>query len=299
MRKKTKEEFIKEAKEIHNNKYDYSQTEYINATTKVKIICPKHGVFEMTPHNHLNGQGCKKCGHLRADKKNSSTTEQFIKKANLIHSNKYNYSKVEYINNETKVKIFCPKHGLFEQTPQRHLKGSGCPECAKIRIGDRQRKTTEQFINEANKIHGNKYNYSQTEYFGCFANIKIICPKHGVFEQKPNNHLRGGGCPKCNSSHGEEKIRNYLLENNIIFEEQKRFKELIKAPFDFYLPEKNLLIEYNGIQHYKSVEYFGGKERLIKQQKTDKLKRQFAKENNIKLLTIKFDEDISKKLKLI
>lgn len=127
----TTETFIEEARKIHRDKYDYSQVKYVNSRTKVKIICPKHGIFEQTPHGHLTGRGCYKCGNKKQQQSRCLTTEQFIEKARKIHGNKYDYSLVEYKKNSIKVKIICPKHGVFEQTPVTHLRGSGCRRCTK------------------------------------------------------------------------------------------------------------------------------------------------------------------------
>jgi len=116
MKRLTTEEFIKKAKEIHGDRYDYSKVNYITAKTKVCIICPKHGEFWMEPVNHLSGQNCPKCvGGVRL------TKEEFITKANEVHNNKYDYSKVDYVNSQTKVCIICPEHGEFWQTPEKHI----------------------------------------------------------------------------------------------------------------------------------------------------------------------------------
>lgn len=123
MIRKTTEQFVSEAKLIHNNKYDYSLVEYKNNSTKVKIICPIHGVFEQRPSDHLNNHGCKKCGIEKVALSNTKTTEQFISEAKLVHKNKYDYSLVKYINDSTNVKIICSVHGVFEQTPNNHLVG--------------------------------------------------------------------------------------------------------------------------------------------------------------------------------
>lgn len=129
--KLTTEEFIIKAKKRHGDKYDYSKTIYINACTKVCIICPEHGEFWQTPHNHLSGQGCPKCSiELNKEYKRRSV-KSFIEEAKAVHGDKYDYSKVKYVNNYTKVCIICPEHGEFWQTPNSHLSGgSGCPMCA-------------------------------------------------------------------------------------------------------------------------------------------------------------------------
>ncbi len=291
MKRLTTEEFIEKAKNVHDNKYNYSLVEYKNNHEKIKIICPKHGIFEQEAGSHLSGCGCPKCyEESRHFQTKTKTTEQFIKEARKIHGDKYDYSLVEYYNALTKIKIICPTHGVFEQTPSKHINTKqGCPYCA-------GKKTTELFIEKAKKIHGDKYNYSLVDYKKDDTSVKIICPIHGVFEQTPSNHLhktKPQGCPKCSVSKGEMKIRNFLKEKNIVFEEQKKFsdcKNKRELPFDFYLPENNLLIEYQGEQHYKAVDYFGGEKKLHLQRHRDWLKREFARSNGMTLLTISYKD---------
>jgi len=185
----TTEEFIKKAREVHGDKYDYSKVEYINNHTKVCIICPEHGEFWQTPINHLNQkQNCPKCSH----RSYCYTTEEFVLKAREVHGDKYDYSKVEYINNRTKVCIICPEHGEFWQTPFKHLYGQGCPCCCKTK-----KMTTEEFIKKAREIHSDKYDYSKVEYKNTDTKVCIICPEHGEFWQTPHSHLCGQGCPCC------------------------------------------------------------------------------------------------------
>lgn len=208
-KRKTLDQFIKQAKEIHGIEYDYSLVEYKNARTKVKIVCPKHGIFEQTPDNHINKeQKCPYCfGNML------SNSEEFIKKCKKKYGNKYDYSLVEYINNYTKVKIICPEHGEFETTPQIFLKSSyGCIYCYR----DKRRKTREQFIIDSKKIHNDKYDYSLVEYINSITKVKIICPIHGIFEQKPNTHLSNKGCPLCHDITKIEYKKLYILYDNKI-----------------------------------------------------------------------------------
>ena len=188
-----KYEFIEKAKAIHGDKYDYSKVEYKNTGDKVIIRCPIHGDFEKTPMNHLKGQGCPKC----SKEQKHSTTEEFIKKARKIHGDKYDYSKVVYVNNKTKVCIICPEHGEFWQVPSSHLNGNRCPKCAKKGSGERGKLILEEFIKKAIKVHGDKYDYSKVEYVNNHTKVCIICPIHGEFWQMPQNHIKGQGCPKC------------------------------------------------------------------------------------------------------
>lgn len=143
----TKEKFLELAKNKHGNKYDYSSINYINYATKIKIVCPVHGQFEQVPKDHISGTGCPKCGRGQANKSETLTKNKFIEKANKAHFNKYNYSKVDYINNSTKVCIICPDHGEFWQTPANHLQGSGCPKCKLVGQTKLYNKLKERFPN--------------------------------------------------------------------------------------------------------------------------------------------------------
>lgn len=278
------EEFIEKARKIHGDKYDYSKVNYINNSTKVTIICPEHGEFSMIPSNHLRGQGCVRCHRPICDSKS------FISKAKEIHGNKYDYSKVDYKRTNIDVCIICPEHGEFWQTPNNHLQGKGCPKCGDKRSADSKKKSNEYFIQKAKEVHGDYYNYSKFVWTGESNKVIITCPIHGDFEQRGGNHLCGNGCPKCNQSHLEREISLFLKENNIEFEEQKKFEwlknELTKQPLslDFYLPDYNIAIECQGGQHFKSVERFGGEEAFEDTLYRDTLKMKLCSENNINLL---------------
>jgi very-short-patch-repair endonuclease len=290
--KSTKNEFINKSNKKHNNKYNYSLVDYTNNKTKVKIICPIHGIFEQRPDVHSNqGQGCPECKKEKLSKLKRKRKELFIKESKEIHGDKYDYSLVKYLNTEKKVKIICPIHGVFKQTPHNHLgQKQGCPKCFDR---TKTRWTKNQFIKKAKKIHGNKYDYSKVIYFGSKIKVKIICPIHGIFKQKPCSHIGLGtcGCPKCNESKGEKAIRIYLENKNIDFVYQKKFdncKSKKNLRFDFHLPNENLIIEYDGEQHFNINEFFGGKEAFKKLKNNDKIKNDFCKENKINLIRIPF-----------
>ncbi|MCK9415433.1 DUF723 domain-containing protein [Candidatus Dojkabacteria bacterium] len=289
--KKTTEDFISIAKVIHNNFYDYQKTIYDGANKNVVIICPEHGEFQQKAHNHLIGYGCKKC------KYNSKkyTFEEYVNKANIKHNNFYDYIKEK---NNDKITIVCPLHGVFEQDKSAHLFGQGCPECA----NDNKRLTIENFKERSNFIHNFEYDYSKVNYKNNYTQVEIICKKHGSFYQTPNFHLLGQGCPKCKSSKGEKEIINFLELNKIKYIHQKTFddcKNKNKLPFDFYIPHLNICIEYNGKQHYESIEYFGGIETLKYIKNNDLIKETFCHENCIKLYIIKFDDNVLEKLREI
>ena len=197
-RKSNTEEFIQMAKEVHGDTYDYSKTEYVSAITKVAIICHTHGVFEQKAISHLRGHGCRRCGNILRGENSKKTTEEFIAEAKEVHGNDtYDYSKIEYSDSKTKTTIICHTHGNFEQSPNHHLSGHGCPKCGSEATTASQKLTQEQFIQRAEEIHNNKYDYSKAEYVNSITKVIIVCPEHGGFLQTPSNHLCGIGCPEC------------------------------------------------------------------------------------------------------
>lgn len=419
--------FLEKAKVKFGDKYDYSKVDYIDSKSPIVIICPIHGEFEQTPSNHLRGKGCPKCGRKRDPNK---LKEDFIRKANEIHHNKYDYSKVNYVNSQTKVEIICPEHGSFWQIPNQHILGRGCPICAGVK-----KSSTGEFIEKARKIHGNKYDYSKVKYVNCMAPVEIICPKHGSFWQVPNDHishkcgcpkcynekggrinltleefqnelndlglnitvfgeykgskenikckcnicgcewentpknikegsgcpecgkkrrldkvrlspelykeklnlispniellteysssrelvkcrcktcghtwnniarnlLNGAQCPNCGMTFGESQIKNYLENHNIDYVYNKHIIEINEdfqnfMRIDFYIPSKNLFIEFNGKQHYIPIAHFGGEVTFKRQQKRDEYLRKYCGKNNINLLEIRYDENVNEKL---
>ena len=270
-------DFIKRSTQIHNQKYNYSLVNYFDNDTKVTIICSIHGQFEQTPQSHLSGSECNKCSHAKLRK----PLLTFIDKSNLIHNKKYDYSLVEYKNNKTKVKIICPIHGEFEQVPSHHLNGCGCNKCGN------NIKSKDFFISESLMVHGDYYDYSLVDFIDTNTKVKIICPIHGEFEQRPRHHYKGAGCQICNESKGERIIRQYLIGNDIQFIPQKRFKDCRDKkplPFDFYLPEHNICIEYDGEQHFKIKDAWGGAKALENTQIRDKIKTDYCNFKGIDLI---------------
>jgi len=288
-KRKTTEQFINDAKKIHNNEYDYSLVNYKNNKIQIEIICSIHGIFLQRPSDHLSGCKCPYC-YGTPKKTNDQIKKDFLK----IHNNQYDYSLVDYNGVFTKIKIKCTKcNNIFEQTPHDHLKGQGCPKC----IG--KNRSIDELKNILNNIHNNKYNYELLDNTNTKIKYKIVCPIHGEFLQYLYHHINGEGCPKCNESKGEKEIRNILEKNNIKYESQKTFpnckhKQLLK--FDFYLPNHNIIIEYDGEQHFKPNNFFGGDESFKNTQIRDNIKNEYCKQKNINLLRIKYDEKIIDKL---
>ena len=290
LKKKRSKTFIEECLKINGDKYDYSLVEYINNKIKINIICKTHGLFRQTPNNHLSKkQDCPKCSHYHFEKKDK---EQVIIDFKKIHGEKYDYSKINYKNSKFKVEIVCSKHGSFFQTPNNHLKGQDCPFCLKI--------TTDDFINKSNEIHNFKYNYDITKYSTTRNLVSIICDKHGVFNQKASVHLSGSGCPKCIESKGENSIRIFLEKNSIIYNSQHHFEDCKfkkKLKFDFYIDSAKCCIEFDGEQHHKSIEFFGGELGLLQRKNRDDIKNKYCDERGIKLIRINKIKEIEPKLR--
>lgn len=226
------------------------------------------------------------------------TTSEFISRAKKIHGVVYDYCKVDYTNCASEVCIICKKHGEFWQLPYSHTKGQGCPKCRYSKPNCNRLKTTDRFIEQAVKIHNGIYDYSESNYCGSDKKLTIICKKHGKFLQTPIGHLHNKhGCPKCNSSQGEILISNWLRENDVLYENQKIFSECRNPDtnyplrFDFYIPSKNILIEYDGEQHFKETylsKYGNMLSDFKNTEKRDSIKNNYAKNKGIKLIRIPY-----------
>ena len=236
-RKSTTDNFIKKAKSIHGDKFDYTKSVYKGNRSPIIVTCPIHGDFETTPHGHYYSKvgACPECAKANSTGPSHKyrpkmTTELFIEEARKVHGDKYSYGESDFVNYKTPVKIYCPDHGYFNQTPNSHLSGCGCPECAKIRTINALTSTTEDFLVKAREVHGDKYIYDKVEYERNNKPVEIICREHGSFFQTPEHHLRGNGCPTC----GNNQLKS--------LEEFIREAELVHGP---------------GTYVYDSVEYKG------------------------------------------
>lgn len=294
----TTEEWVEIAKDKLGNEFDYSKVNYVNNHTKVCIVCPKHGDFLMRPNDILNGQTCPICALEKRKESQTHTTEEFVQAANEKHNNKYDYSKVNYINSSTKVCIICPKHGDFYQRPNTHLNGCGCQKCGIESRSKMRRLPLTDFVYRANQIHKFKYEYNQVEYKNVDDKVCIVCPRHGEFWQTPHAHLQGQGCPHCSKSLMEEKVNDLLTKNCIVFEEQKTFtwlKNKISLRLDFYLSEYNIAIECQGRQHFEVVNAFKGEKGLEYIRQNDDIKYQQCKLNGVKIYYINYSDNIEQK----
>lgn len=279
----SKEDFILKSNIKHKNFYNYNKVEYKKSTTPVIITCPVHGDFKQKPDIHLQGSGCHICGREKTIMAKKLTKEIFVKRANLIHNNFYKYDNVHYTTNNKKVLITCPKHGDFKQLPSMHLSGFGCIKCR----NDKQKLPFEVFVNRSNKKHNYKYTYGKNSYITLNKKVKIKCPIHGWFNQRANTHMDGSGCSKCNISKGEKKIAAYLKKLDIRYIREYKIQNF-NYRYDFYLPDLNILIEYDGEQHFRPVEYWGGIKGFEKRLMHDKEKSILADANNMYLIRIPY-----------
>jgi len=284
------EEWIKHLNYIHNDKYDYSKTNFsLGVMAKNIIMCPIHGEWLVTIDNHSNKKsGCPKCsGELNAKEK--------IELAKKLHNNKYSYENIDLnipLLNSKKVKIKCNNClNVFEQTWSNHYNmKQGCKKCRKAR----KSLDIETIKKRIKLLNIENIKYLWETYISYYVPMDMDCKEHGLFKQSIANHIQGQRCPNCYKSKGEIQIKKYLEKNKINYIQEKTFQGCIGDKthlcFDFYLPEKNICIEYDGELHFRSVDFFGGEESFKQIQKYDNIKNQYCFNNNIKLIRIPYKE---------
>lgn len=274
--------FIEECSKVHNNEYDYSNVEYTGSHSKINVLCKVHGSFEVKANNHLNGQKCYKCSI------GLKSLDEYKRDLNIIFDYKYNYDDILCVNLKSDyINVKCYNHGSFKIKLSHHLSGIGCKKCS----DDSKRLDNNIFTKRSIEVHGNLYDYSFVDYKSIKDRVDIICKKHGIFSQIASDHLRGSGCPKCNTSKGERYIIDYLLNNNINFLYQYKFEKCKNKKiliYDFFIPELNICIEFDGIQHYIPIDFFGGVDGFESLKINDDIKNNFCIENGIELYRIPY-----------
>lgn len=277
----TEADFIARSREVFGDVYDYSKIRYKNTSTKVEVVCRKHGPFFTVPYSHYaNKAGCMKCFWDRK----LLTLDEFIAKAKAAHGERYDYSMTVYRSGSSLVEIGCPIHGIFLQKPRVHADGAGCTQC----FLDRYRSNSDEFIKKAKVIHGERYDYSRVRYAGNKTKVEVVCRNHGSFWVTPNCHLTGpAGCSKCRESKGETRIRVFLEKHGL--EHTREYKTPpFQYRFDFYIPKYKMLIEHHGHQHFKPVELFGGMQGYLERVKNDEIKRDIARQHGYYLVETDF-----------
>jgi hypothetical protein len=298
----SKDEYFKRVKKKFKDYFSYNEGSFINVNENIEIYCPIHGHYIYNAKSHLYSKfGCPKCTTAYA-RNTKYTKEEFIEKCNKIHKNKFNYDKVEYYNRSKLVIITCPIHGDFKQSPAIHMRGCGCNKCSNENKNT-NKLTKNMFIKKSIGVHGMIYDYSKVEYIHAHKKVTIICPKHGEFYQEPASHIYSKcGCPKCKESKAENIIRDMLMKNNIFFISQHKFldcKYKRPLPFDFYIPDINCVIEFQGEQHYNPLRFLSkvdGIKKLKDTRRNDVIKKQYCTLKSIYLFEITYKDNIKEKI---
>jgi hypothetical protein len=287
------EEFIEKARKVHGDRYDYSKVEFVKAKEKVCIICPEHGEFWQLAKLHLKGHGCAICGRISCKTKRSKTLNVFLSEAKNIHGDKYDYSKVNYINAMTPVEIICPIHGAFWQRPNDHIhRKYKCKKCAR-----NNRMTTTDFIEKARLVHGRKYDYSKVRYVSTKNPVTIICPEHGEFEQRPEHHLKGCGCKACWGRFTIAKKLSFLKSEDLVHLSSHQLIEIIgskKLPREFksliYTPA-NSDARISTIQQLKNLFGNNANDEDIEKRTLDLAREKENDASSVKLETMETNND--------
>ncbi len=244
----TTSEFIARCKAVHGERYRYDAVVYRGIRHPVTLTCPEHGDFEQLPQDHWNGAHCPRCAFSDRGIASRSTREEFIEGARQEHGERYGYEDVIYTLSNRKVAIRCPQHGLFEQTPSNHLSGYGCPLCGFEETGKRLRHSPETFLALCHEVHGDRYDYSRAVYKGVHDRVEIICATHGVFEQKPADHInQETGCPRCATTHSRphKEVEQFLTNQGITFLTNDRTR-IAPRELDIVFEGQPIAIEFNG-----------------------------------------------------
>ena len=283
--KLTTEKFKKLIYDRFGDKYDLSESIYVNSKTKVTAICKEHGEFSATPYSFLRGIPCKECRNKEMSSKKVSNIEDFKKKYYEKFGHNLIFDKSVYVANNVKMVVTCPIHGDFEQTPNKLLNGCGCHECAKVNKHNIQTLTQEQFIDRINNVFGDLYDTSLAEYKSIKEPVKLICKEHGVFTQTPDALFHGCGCPQCANQISNEEREIISFVQSIVGEDNVEIKDrklLNGKEIDILIESKKIGIEYNG--NYWHCENTG-KDRNYHVNKTN-----IAEEKGYRLIQIFSDE---------
>ena len=227
--------------------------EYKHNTQKVMFKCPEHGEQAVILSFMRLGVGCPVCNIIAGLEKRRMKPEEFIKRATIVHSDRYDYSKTKYVKSTSKVIIGCVQHGDFEQEAESHLLGIGCAKC----FFDSRKEVVlpfEEFKARAILAHKTKYTYAEETYKGTSERICITCPNHGQFWQLCNSHTAGSGCPKCSAtgSKGQKELHEFIVSLGIAARADYRFG-VGRLEVDSYLPEAKLAIEYDGLKWHSEL----------------------------------------------
>lgn len=314
--------FIRKARKVHGDTYLYDKVVYATARIPVAIYCQLHGEFHQTPDNHLRGQNCPKCVQAATGKANRLSQDAFIARAFAVHGDTFDYGKVAYLKNTSKICIVCRLHGDFIQEPRAHLEGQGCPTCGALQCADSRNLGTQGFVRSAKLTHGSTYDYTLVDYINSQTKVKIICRIHGEFGQLPASHLSGLGCRQCGylterhgsgfdyvtmhgvqflvQSQAESAALSWLIDVKHVspnrirdqrYTPQVDYWNSIKrraAQYrpDFYIPDKKILVEVKSEYSMGLVtdEVYGTSSTDMLQQTQDKVKAATLAGYDVRLL---------------
>lgn len=288
--KKTDAQFKQEVKNLVGDEYVFLEP-YVNTITKLRVKHNKCGnIYKVQPSSFLRGSRCPLCyGNAK------KTDKQFKQQVFDLVGKEYTFLE-PYVNDRTRLRVKHSKCGtVYKARPNDIFNGHGCPYC----YGN-FKKTNIQFKQEVKNLVGNEY-----EFLDIYVNSRVkLKVKHNrcgnIYKVTPNDFLRGKRCPCCNTPKGEVIINKILKSLGINYEPQKTFdglKDKSYLSYDFYIQDQNILIEYQGIQHYRPVALWGGENQFKTQQKHDKMKADYAKSNGYKLIAVPYTEDTFSKIK--
>lgn len=262
--------------------------DYIKASIKNKIQCPNGHIYEQILLDLFKGHGCKKCASkINGDRRKLN----FEEVKNKINNLGWELLSENYNRVDDKLKIRCKKcNNIFYSSFHNLQKGSGCPHCYK-----QERGKSSIISYEERLLYVNSFGYDiitpEQDYKNGEHKVTLRCPKGHLYEAKLHDFYIGNRCPKCRESKGERKVREFLKTQNLKYIEQYKFEDC-KAqtflPFDFYLPDYNCCIEYDGKQHYKPSSFYGGVDSFIGAKVRDTIKNIYCEQNNIKLIRIPY-----------
>lgn len=290
--KYTTETFVAKLKEKFGDQYNYNKVIYTGSGDKVEIVCPIHGGWSTTASHAMRlKHGCPECTkEKKAIAKRNTVAKRFYEEIQELYPN-YDFSKFIYTHHKMKSIVIGSLHGEFTISPNALWNGCGCALCGIEKTSSKRRATKkEEFFEVMKRVRPN-YDFSKFVYFDGKTEGIVICPDHGEFLAKPVNLKSGRGCPNCQCSKGEGRIKELLTENQVIFEQQACFPDLRDKrvlPFDFYFPELNILIEYDGKQHFEEIKKFGGEKGHLLLKKHDKMKNEYCKRKGMGLLRIPY-----------
>ena len=273
----TFEQFLARSQAVHGDRYDYSRVHYQKSGIKVEIVCRTHGSFWQEPRHHMNGVGCPKCKGVALSVRHSHDRSAFIRLAQAVHGDRYDYSRVHYQKSGIKVEIVCRTHGSFWQCPNNHVsRRTGCPKCAGKFL------STPEFIEKAKAVHGERFGYENTEYKTIKEPVLITCAKHGDFLQPAESHLTGNGCVQCwredRISKGEKELADFLEATGFHLTRNDRHALNSRMEIDICIPGRQIGIEYNGC--------FWHSDRIEGDAKASEKKYAAAESSGIRLITV-------------